>query len=261
MDLGLEGKAAIVTGGSAGLGLAVASELAREGCGVCVCARNEERLEATKRGIQEVSRRAVLAVRCDVGNPGEIARVVEETVSRFGTVHVLVSNAGVSLTRDFLDVERADWERSMSSILYAASEFSRLVLPHMRAQRWGRIIMTGSTSSRQPRSRRSVSNAAKAALLNFAKSLAGEFVRDGVLVNVVNPGRFATHWPERIAKMAKESGRSEEEVHAEVTKDIAMGRLGKAEEFAAAVAFLASERASYISGAALQVDGGEWGSI
>ncbi len=261
MDLGLRGKAAIVTGGSAGLGLAVARELAREGCDVCICARNAERLAVAKREIQAASEGVVLAVCCDVGVPGDVARVVEETLALFGTVHVLVSNAGVSTTRDFLDVERADWERSMASILYAASEFSRLVIPHMRRQGWGRIIMTGSTSSRQPRRRRAVSNASKAALLNFAKSLAGEFVRDGILVNVVNPGRFATHWPERIAAMARRSGRSEEEVHAEVVKDIAMGRLGEAEEFAAAVAFLASARASYITGAALQVDGGEWGSI
>lgn len=261
MDLGLRGKAAIVTGGSAGLGLAVARELAREGCDVCICARNEERLAAAKRKVQEASEGVVLAVRCDVGVPGDVARVVEETLALFGAVDILVSNAGVSTTRDFLDVERADWERSMASILYAASEFSRLVIPHMQRQGWGRIIMTGSTSSRQPRPRRAVSNASKAALLNFAKSLAGEFVRDGILVNVVNPGRFSTHWPERIAAMARESGRSEEEVRAEVVKDIAMGRLGEAEEFAAAVAFLASARASYITGAALQVDGGEWGSI
>ncbi len=261
MDLGLRGKAAIVTGGNSGLGLAVAKELAREGADVCICARNEERLAAAKREIQEVSEGVVLAVRCDVTAPSEIARVVEETVALFGTVHVLVSNAGVSTTRDFLDVERADWEYSMSSILYAAAEFSRLVIPYMRAQGWGRIIMTGSTSSRQPRARRVVSNATKAALLNFTKSLAREFVRDGILVNVVNPGRFATHWPARIARMAQESGRTEEEVRAEVTKDIAIGRLGEPEEFAAAVAFLASERASYVSGAALQVDGGEWGSI
>ena len=261
MDLGLRGKAAIVTGGSAGLGLAVAGELAREGCGVCICARNEERLASARREIQEASEGAVAAVRCDVERPEEIARVVEETVALFGTVHILVSNAGESLTRDFLDIRRADWERSMASVLYAAAEFSRLVIPHMRRQGWGRILMTGSTSSRQPRRSRAASNAAKAALLNFAKSLAGEFAREGILVNVVNPGRFATHWPERIARMARESGRSEEEVRAEVTKDIVMGRLGEAEEFAAAVAFLASERASYISGAALQVDGGEWGSI
>ena len=187
--------------------------------------------------------------------------MVEETVALFGAVHILVSNAGVSTTKDFLDVERGDWERSMGSILYAASEFSRLVIPYMQKQKWGRIIMTGSTSSRQPRPRRVVSNASKAALLNFTKSLAGEFVRDGILVNIVNPGRFSTHWPERIAKMAAESGRTEEEVYEEVVKDIAIGRLGEAEEFAAAVAFLASERASYITGAALQVDGGEMYSI
>ena len=151
MDLGLHGKAAIITGGSAGLGLAIAKELAREGCDVCICARNEERLAAAKREIQSVSEGVVRAVRCDVIVPEEIARVVEETVALFGTVHILVSNAGVSTTKDFLDVERADWERSMGSILYAASEFSRLVIPYMQKQKWGRIIMTGSTSSRQPR--------------------------------------------------------------------------------------------------------------
>jgi len=257
MDLGLRGKAAIVTGGSDGLGLAVAKELAREGCDVAICARREGRLAEAKREIQEVSEGAVLAVRADVGVAADVARVVEETVAHFGTVHILVSNAGRSITKDFLEVAREDWSQSLEGILLAAWEFCRLVIPHMKRQRWGRIIMTGSTSSKQPRPRRATSNAAKAALLSFAKTLSLDVVKDGILVNAVNPGRFATTWPERIRRMAAESGRSEEAVCAEILKDVPMGRLGEPEEFAAAVAFLASERASYITGTALQVDGGE----
>ncbi|MEE9274260.1 MAG: SDR family oxidoreductase [bacterium] len=261
MELGLRGKAAIVTGGSSGLGLAISREFLREGCEVTICARGEERLERARGELEEAAGRDVLAIRADVSVAPDRERVVRETVERSGTVHILVNNAGASTTKDFLDVSLADWDATLGTILLAASEMCRLVIPHMQKQKWGRIINVGSTSSRQPRARRVISNAAKAALINFTKTLSGEFVGDGILVNALNPGRFATTWPGRIRKMAAESGRSEEEVHAEVTKDVAMGRLGAPEEFAAAAAFLASERASFITGAALQVDGGELYSI
>jgi 3-oxoacyl-[acyl-carrier protein] reductase len=131
----------------------------------------------------------------------------------------------------------------------------------MQKKQWGRIVNIGSVSAKQPRQRRVLANAAKAALLSFTKTLATEFVSEGILVNAAVPGRFDTHWRERIAQMASGQGRSEEDVHAEVVKDIKMGRLGQPEEFAAMVVFLASERASFISGAAFAVDGGELMSI
>lgn len=261
MDLGLKDKVAIVTGGSMGLGYAVASELVREGSSVTICARNAERLESARATIQENTGGQVHAVQADMSVPQDIANVVEETVERFGTVHILVNNAGSSITKDFLDVVQEDWAEIFQTILLGASEASRLVIPYMQKQKWGRIVNVGSVSSKQPRQRRVLSNAAKAALMSFTKTLAREFVKDGILVNAAVPGRFATHWPGRISKMAREQGRSEEDVYAEVTRDITMGRLGEPEEFAALVVFLVSERASFISGAAFPVDGGELGAI
>ncbi|MEE9241013.1 MAG: SDR family oxidoreductase [bacterium] len=261
MDLGLKDKVAIVTGGSMGLGYAVASELAKEGSHVTICSRRPEPLEKAKKSIQENSGSRVHAVRADMSVPEDIATVVGETVERFGTVHILVNNAGSSITKDFLDVAREDWGEIFQTILLGASEACRLAIPYMQKQKWGRIINVGSVSSKQPRQRRVLANAAKAALMSFTKTLAREFVKDGILVNAAVPGRFATHWPERIRKMAREQERTVEDVHAEVVKDITMGRLGEPEEFSAMVAFLASERASFISGAAFPIDGGELSAI
>jgi 3-oxoacyl-[acyl-carrier protein] reductase len=258
MELGLEGKTAIVTGASMGLGLATAGELMREGCNVTICARGEETLRRARDQIQARAPGAqALAVRADMSVSGDIERLVRETAERFGTVDILVNNAGVSITKDFLDVEREDWSVIFGTILIGASEACRLVIPYMQKKKWGRIINVGSVSAKQPRRRRVLANAAKTALLSFTKTLAGEFVGDGILVNAIVPGRFDTHWRERIEKMSKDQGRSEEEVYAEVVQDITMGRLGQPEEFAALAVFLASERASFISGAAFPVDGGE----
>ena len=262
MDLGLRGKTAIVTGSSMGLGLAVAKELAREGCNVTICSRGEEALFAAQKEIQAQADGAqVHAVMTDMERSEDINRLVSETVDRFGTVHILVNNAGTSITKDFLDVEREDWTKIFQMIIVGASEASKLVIPYMQKQKWGRIINVGSASSKQPRPRRVLSNTAKTALLSFTKTLAREFVKDGILVNCAIPGRFYTHWRERIEKMAKDQGRGEEDVYAEVVKDITMSRLGQPEEFAAMVLFLASERASFISGVAYAVDGGEISSI
>lgn len=261
MDLGLKGKVGIVTGASMGLGLAVARELAAEGCRVTICARGEETLLKAREEAERDTGGEIHAVRADMSVSEDIGRVVAETVERFGGVDILVNNAGVSITKDFLDVEREDWAAIFGTIFFGAAEASRLVIPYMQKNKWGRIINIGSVSAKQPRERRVVPNAAKAALLSFTKTLATEFVGDGILVNAAVPGRFDTHWRERIERMAKEQNRSEEDVYAEVVKDIKMGRLGQPEEFAAMVVFLASERASFISGAAYPVDGGELMSI
>ncbi len=163
-----------------------------------ICARNTERLENARATIKEKTGAQVHAVRADMSIPGDIATVVGETVERFGTVHILVNNAGASITKDFLDVKREDWGEIFQTVLLGASEASQLVIPYMQKQKWGRIINVGSVSAKQPRQRRVLANAAKSALLSFTKTLAQEFVKDGILVNAAVPGRFATHWPGRI---------------------------------------------------------------
>ena len=261
MELGLEGKVAIITGGSAGLGFASACEFAKEGCHVVICARNLERLLDAKKRIEQISNIEVLAIQSDVSSLSDTKKIVKEVVGNFSTVHILLSNAGLSLTKSFLDLERKDWKELMNLNLYAGVELCKEVIPHMRRQKWGRIIFTGSTSIKQPREKRVVANVTKSTLLNFMKSISNEFVNDGILVNMISPGRFDTHWQERIRKMSLETGKAEDEIYSDVIKDIKIGRLGKPEEFAATVAFLASERASFITGTNIQVDGGELKSI
>tara|TARA_A100001037_G_scaffold298079_1_gene321168 strand:- start:63303 stop:64088 length:786 start_codon:yes stop_codon:yes gene_type:complete len=257
LELGLRGKIAIITGGSAGLGLASACELAKEGCHVVICARNPERLLSAKKDIEQIANSKVLTIQADVSSFSDNKKIVKEVVDHFGAVHILLSNAGISLTKNFLDLEINDWKELMDLNLYAGVQLCKEVIPHMQRQKWGRIIFTGSTSIKQPREKRSVANVTKSTLLNFMKSIANEFVLDGILVNMISPGRFDTHWQDRIEAMSLETGKSTDEIYSEVIKDIKIGRLGKPEEFAAAVAFLASERASFITGTNIQVDGGE----
>jgi len=257
LELGLKGKIAIITGGSAGLGFASACELAKEGCNVIICARNLERLLEAKKKIEKISNVEVLAIQSDVSSCSDIEKIVEEVISHFKTVHILLSNAGLSLTKNFLDLEINEWKELMNLNLYAGVQLCKAVIPYMQRQKWGRIIFTGSTSIKQPREKRAVANVTKSTLLSFMKSISNEFVLDGILVNMISPGRFDTHWQDRINAMSLETGRSTDEIYVDVIKDIKIGRLGKPEEFAAAVAFLASERASFITGTNIQVDGGE----
>tara|TARA_B100000686_G_scaffold79068_1_gene85246 strand:- start:3156 stop:3941 length:786 start_codon:yes stop_codon:yes gene_type:complete len=261
LELGLKGKVAIITGGSAGLGLASACELAKEGCHVAICARNSERLMSAKNKIEQIANAEVLAIQSDVSTISDTKKIVEEVINHFSTIHILLSNAGVSLTKNFLDLEIKDWKELMDLNLYAGVQLCKEIIPYMQRQKWGRIIFTGSTSIKQPREKRSVANVTKSTLLNFMKSIANEFILDGILVNMISPGRFDTHWEERINAMSLETGKSRNEIYSDVIKDIKIGRLGKPEEFAAAVAFLASERASFITGINMQVDGGELRSI
>ena len=256
MDLGLLGKVALVTASSQGLGRAVAIELAAAGVDLMICARREDRLEKAR---QELSSQCVRveSVTADLAQPGEGARVANLALERFGRVDILVTNTGGPPSGPFEAHDDAAWKAAYDLLLRSPIELARTVLPGMRTRQWGRIITITSIAVKQPVEGLILSNSLRAALAGLARTLANESAGAGVTVNNVMPGYTRTDRVIDLARAtAERGGISEAEVTARWEREIPMGRLGRVEEFAALVAFLASERASYITGQSIAVDGG-----
>lgn len=257
MDLGIRDRVAIVTGGSMGLGKAIARELAREKARVVISARNEARLRAAAEEIRRDTGAQVLALAADMTRPDEIRALVDETVNRWGTVEIAVANAGGPPGTKFESTAAADFERAIELNLLSTVRLAQEVAPHMKARRWGRFIALTSVSVKQPLPGLILSNTARAGVVGFVKTMATEMAPFGVLCNVVAPGYMRTG---RVEELAMERARNEErevdDVLHEIGARIPAGRMGEPEELAAAVAFLASDRASYVTGVTLQVDGG-----
>ena len=257
MDLGLKDKVALVAAGSRGLGRAVAEELAAEGASLVLCAREAQTLSETAAAIAESSNAHVLAVPADVTVTDDIERVVESGIDRFGRIDNLVTNAGGPPAGRFDQLTRDQWERAIRLTLLSAVELARHVLPGMRERRWGRILNITSIAVKQPVENLLLSNSLRAGLTGFARTLANEVAAEGVTVNNIMPGYTRTERLEELAQMmAEKQGISAAEFRGKWEKEIPMGRLGEPREFAALAAFLVSERASYITGTSIQVDGG-----
>jgi 3-oxoacyl-[acyl-carrier protein] reductase len=257
MDLGLKNRVALVAAASRGLGRAVAEELAAEGASLLLCARDERTLTETAAAIAESSNVHVLAVPADVTSVDDITRVVEAGVDRFGRIDILVTNAGGPPAGRFEQLTREQWEEATRLTLFSAIELARQVLPGMKARSWGRILNITSITVKQPVESLMLSNSLRAGLTGFARTLANEVAADGVTVNNILPGYTRTERLEDLARMMGEKqGISASEFRGVWEKEIPMGRLGEPREFAALAAFLVSERASYITGASVQVDGG-----
>jgi 3-oxoacyl-[acyl-carrier protein] reductase len=257
MDLGLKDKVALVAASSQGLGRAVAEELAAEGASLVLCARDSRTLAETAAAIAESSDAHVLAVPADVTVTEDIKRLVDAGNERFGRIDILVTNAGGPPAGRFEQLTREQWEDAIRLTLLSAVELARLVLPGMKERRWGRIINITSIAVKQPVENLLLSNSLRAGLTGFARTLANEVAADGVTVNNVLPGYTRTErLDELAAMMAEKQGISPGEFRGKWEKEIPMGRLGEPREFAAMVAFLASERASYVTGTSIQVDGG-----
>ena len=257
MDLGLKGKVAVVAGASQGLGRAVAEELAAEGAHVAICARTAARVDAAAREISERTGNLVLSATADVTKPAEVEEFVNIAAERWGAVHIAVANAGGPPAKPFDATSLEEWQKAVDLTLMSSVHLALAVLPQMRAQKWGRLIFMTSVSIKQPIENLLLSNALRAGVAGLAKTLANECARDNVLVNVVCPGYTRTErLEELIAMIQRQRGVGREEVIRAWTSQIPMGRIGEPKELAALVAFLASERASYISGAAIAVDGG-----
>lgn len=257
MDLGLKGKVALVTAGSQGIGLATVHALAREGARVAVCARDTAVLEAAAAAARTATGGEVVPFTCDLLDGAAIDALVAQVVAKFGTVHVLVNNAGGPPPGRADAVTDADWQKAFELTLMSAVRATRAVLPHMRKQRWGRVVNVSSYSVKQPIPDILLSNSLRLAVAGWAKTMATEVARDNVLINTVGPGWTRT---DRVTQMLSSrgaaAGRSAADVEAAIVATVPMGRLGEPAEIADVITFLASERASFVTGTFLPVDGG-----
>lgn len=257
MDLGLKNRVALVAAASQGLGRAVAEELAAEGASLVLCARNTSTLAETAAAIADSTGAHVLAVPADVTDVEQITRVVESGNERFGRIDILVTNAGGPPAGRFDQITREQWEQASRLTLFSAIELARQVLPGMKDRRWGRILNITSIAVKQPVDNLMLSNSLRAGLTGFARTLANEVAADGVTVNNILPGYTRTERLDELANMmADKLGISAAEFRSKWEQEIPMRRLGEPREFAALAAFLVSERASYITGTSIQVDGG-----
>jgi 3-oxoacyl-[acyl-carrier protein] reductase len=257
MDLGLKNRVALVAASSQGIGRATAEAFAAEGCRVAMCARNEQTLHATAEKIRKQHNAEVFAEAFDVTNAGAVTRFVAEVVQQFGSVDICVTNAGGPPAKGFLAASLEEWQRAVEMNFLSTVYFAREVIPHMQRKRWGRIITLTSITTKQPVADLVLSNAVRAAVVGLVKSLANEFGRDGILVNNVGPGFTATDRLKELAKTrAKASGKTEQEMFDGWAADAPLKRLGEPREVAEAIVWLASERASYITGQTVLVDGG-----
>jgi 3-oxoacyl-[acyl-carrier protein] reductase len=257
VDLGLRGKIALVAASSKGLGRAVAEELAAEGANLVICARGRETLDQTADAIRKKTGVKVVAVPADVSDPKDAARVVKAAFDEFGRVDVLVNNSGGPPSGPFESFTSEMWDAASRLLLKSAVELTRAVLPGMKERRWGRILNVTSIAAKQPIEGLMLSNSLRAAVIGFARTLANEVAPFGVTVNNLLPGYTRTDRVQELARAtAGKAGASNTDPVAKWEREIPMGRLGEPREFAALAAFLASERASYITGSSIAVDGG-----
>ena len=257
MDLGLRGKVALVAAASRGLGRAVAEELAREGMDLLICARGADALRETADAIRAASGVRVVDVVADLSEAAGVARVAERALAEFGRVDVLVTNGGGPPAGPFESHSPDAWLAAVRQNLVSVVELTRAVLPGMKERRWGRIVNVTSIAVKQPVDNLILSNSVRAAVTGFARTLANEVAPFGITVNNVMPGYTRTQRVEELAERnASLKGTTPEAELAAWERQIPMARLGTPAEFAAMVAFLASERASYTTGASIPVDGG-----
>ncbi|MGD2120352.1 MAG: SDR family oxidoreductase [Gemmatimonadota bacterium] len=256
MDFGLKGKVALAAASSAGIGRAIAHALAEEGMDVTICARTETTLNEVRQELEAMGSR-VLAVTADLSDPADVKEVVEAAEEAFGRVDVLVTNTGGPPAGPFEAHSPETWEMAVRQNLFSVLNLVRGVLPGMRERGWGRIINVTSIAVKQPSDNLILSNAVRAAVTGFARTLATETARDGITVNNVLPGFTRTDRLTELAqKRAEIKGVEPDDIWAGWYQEIPMGRVGEASELAALVAFLASEQASYITAQSIPVDGG-----
>ena len=257
MELGLKDKVAFVMAGSKGLGKGVATKLAEEGAQVVITSRNIENLRQAQDEIKSITGREVLIMSMDATKKEDIEKAVDETVKKFGTIHILFANAGGPPPGTFFDVKPEDYLTAINLNLMSTIYAVYAVIPYMMKQKWGRIIASTSMTVKQPLDSLILSNVARIGVVSFIKSVSNVVAPYGITANCVAPAYTMTERIKHLVEaQVKKEGVSEEVAQKSMIKDIPMGRMGTVEEFASTVAFLASENASFITGILLPIDGG-----
>ena len=257
MNFGIKDKVAVVTASSRGLGRAVASALAEEGAKLAICSRDGEKIAETGKFLEGETGVEVLAEACDVTSGEDIERFKEKVLDRFGTVHVLFTNAGGPAPGTVLDMDAEQYSAAVELNLLSAIRLVQAFLPRMQSQRWGRIIASTSITVKQPIPTLALSNVSRVGLAAYIKSLAREVGPYNITANTVAPGYILT---ERVTALLENRAEKEhitvEAASQDLVQEIPVGRIGRPEEFGALVAFLASQQAAYINGETVLIDGG-----
>jgi 3-oxoacyl-[acyl-carrier protein] reductase len=259
MDFGLQGKVALVSAASKGLGKAAALALAREGARVSICARNEAALSAAAKEIRSATGVDVLTMPADVSKPEDVTRFVDNAAAHFGRIDILISNVGGPPSGTFETFSDADWQAAFNLTVMSPVRLIRAVLPHMRKAGGGRIVNIASSSVKEPISGLIFSNSLRPAVIGMTKTLSFELAKDNILINNVLPGSYDT---DRIRELdeaqAARQGRPVAEITAEKIKSAPLGRRGDPSELAAMIVFLCSSQATFVTGTSIMVDGGSY---
>ena len=257
MDLGLKNRVALVAASSLGIGRAASEAFASEGCKLAMCARTQDTLESAAASIRQRYQVDVMTRAFDVADPKAVTRFVDDVAAKFGSVDICVTNAGGPPAKGFLATTVEEWQSAVNLNLLSTVYFAQAAIPHMQKRKWGRIVTITSITTKQPVADLVLSNAVRAGVMGLVRSLANEFGKDGILVNNVGPGFTATDRLKQLAATrSASSGKSQQDIFDGWAADAPLRRLGEPNEVADAIVWLASDRASYITGQTFLVDGG-----
>ena len=257
MDLSIKGKNAIVCASSQGLGKSAAVDLAKEGVNLTICSRNKEKINLVKNEIEEISDVKIVAIEADLSSEKDINNLYKKAKKELKTIDILINNNGGPPPSTFEELADEDWQRAFNSTMMSAIRLSKLVLPDMKKNKWGRIVNISSISVKTPVNGLFLSNSIRMGVLGWAKALSDEVAPHGITVNTVCPGTTKTERIEQILNSQSESsGKDKSELQEAMANNIPMQRIGEPTDLSALITFLASEKASYMTGLAVQVDGG-----
>ena len=257
MDLSIKGKNAIVCASSQGLGKSAAVDLAKEGVNLAICSRNKDKINLVKEEIEQIADVKVVAIEADLSSEKDINALFQEAKAELKVIDILINNNGGPPPSTFEELSDEDWQRTFNSTMMSAIRLSKLVLPDMKKNKWGRIINISSVSVKTPVNGLFLSNSIRMGVLGWAKALSDEVAPHGITVNSVCPGTTKTERIEQILNAQSESsGKDKSEIEEAMANSIPMLRIGEASDLSALITFLASEKASYMTGLAVQVDGG-----